>query len=262
MKNMKPITIKAILCCCICIIACWTFSTFADAAESVSFALDAKEAPVNRLIEVGVRASSSRRLSAALFTFRYDTKLLEFREVIAPKDAKTVCHAADSTVTVSYLCTQGAELSGNPVLFSLSFKTLTQGSTSVGFTVKECVDAETVEFMPIGSCTEGVITIGSAAAVPTERTAAVKATKATKTPSKPQKQSVAASSPVPSNGDDENRLTDLGTINSVYQQEPDKLTPLIVLCVSVAAGIIFAVYFVYRIKTDRNNKNRNDRSSS
>ena len=234
----------------------------AHAADSASFSLDTKQTSVNRLVDIGVHAQSNQLFCAALFSFTFDTALLEFRGVSTPAGAKTEHHLDGSTLTVSYLCAQGTKIADNPAVFTLSFKAIATGSASIAFSVKECVNADVV-FIPVGSCNAGQVTIGGTAAATekAEKTTSVKTTSAkTKKDKQKQKKKDAQHPSSASDGEeDADALTDLGTISNVVQQEPDRLTPLIVLIVSVVAGILFLVYFIYRIKTDRKNKNGSGR---
>lgn len=255
---MKHSVIKAIICICIWTILSYSVPLPVCAEENVSFALDSLAPKNNRLIDIGLHAKSSRKLSAALFTFTYDASLLEFRGTKAPNGSKVVHRADNNKITVSYLCAPGADIADNPVILTLSFKTIAQGSTSVGFSVKECVDAATVDFMPVGACTAGQITIGGAVAATTVKPAKTTATKPPKA-TRAAPSAATPSSKIGDEGEHATSLNDLGTINSIVEQEPDRLTPVIVLCASGVAAVLFTIYFIYRIKND---KKRNDRHDS
>ena len=130
----------------------------AHAESGASFSLSDAEIAENRLFAVTLSACSDIPLSAALFSFSYDRSLAQFRGVTAEKPFKTVSYDTGDEIRVSFLCPEGVSSVSETALFSLEFKSLQAGSFSVSFTVRECVDNR-AEFMPVGTCTSGTVTI-------------------------------------------------------------------------------------------------------
>lgn len=218
----------------------------ASAAESVSFSTGSVSCAVNRLIEVPVYAQSGNPLSAALFSFSYDSGLLEFRGASAPAGSKVVYHETGECVKLSYLCADGAEISSSAQIFTLKFKSLRAGSCSVDFTVTDCVNAA-VERISAGSCTAGQVTIGTQSA----RFDSGKSSKTSRSQSKTAKQqsekTSKASGKSTSGTSEAEEIEKRGTINDLIEKDFDKTVPLVVLCASVVVAIMLAGAVIIRV---------------
>ena len=230
----------------------------ASAAESVSFSTGSVEYRNNRLIDVEVRAQSGRKPSAALFDFYFDKGLLEYRGASAPNGSTVVADEYEDRVRVSYLCSFGAEVSDSAPIFTLEFKTLSEGSAPVNFKVEDCVDCDTRQ-LDIGNCEAGTVTITPKASESagkadngskaensaSEKSKSSKTSKATKNKSSKNEKETAPTT----------ELTDLGKLTTVEQKANDSLSPMIVLCASVAALTALCGYIAFQIiETKRKNK--------
>ena len=227
----------------------------AQAAEPVSFSLESVAIPIDRLTEVRCFAQGNTRLCAALFRFTYDKTALELRDVKAADGSRVIYTAYDDCFRVSYLCADGADVSASAV-FTLCFKTLREGSTEIGFSVEECVD-ENAAWMAVGSCTGGTVTVTPIAAVSSSGQSGARSSaqrSAAQTQTKPK----AAKSISPSkntsrtynrgdNGESTDAVEDLGAVNRVVEKDYDRMTPLIILTVSVTAAGAFIGFLAFTV---------------
>ena len=209
----------------------------ASAAESVSFSTGSVECRNNRLIDVEVRAQSGRKPSAALFDFYFDKGLLEYRGASAPNGSTVVADEYEDRVRVSYLCSFGAEVSDSAPIFTLEFKTLSEGSAPVNFKVEDCVDCDTRQ-LDIGNCEAGTVTI-----TPKASESAGKADNGSKAENSASEKSKSS------------KTSKVGKLTTVEQKANDSLSPMIVLCASVAALTALCGYIAFQIiETKRKNK--------
>ena len=207
----------------------------ASAAESVSFSTGSVECRNNRL-----------------------KGLLEYRGASAPNGSTVVADEYEDRVRVSYLCSFGAEVSDSAPIFTLEFKTLSEGSAPVNFKVEDCVDCDTRQ-LDIGNCEAGTVTITPKASESagkadngskaensaSEKSKSSKTSKATKNKSSKNEKETAPTT----------ELTDLGKLTTVEQKANDSLSPMIVLCASVAALTALCGYIAFQIiETKRKNK--------
>ncbi len=229
----------------------------ANAVGSVSFSAAHVESVPNRLVEVSVSASGDGKLSAALFTFDYDSALLEFREVNTPSGSQTEFNALNGSVKISYLCSDGVDISRNAEIFSLVFKTVSQGSGDLSFTVSDCVGSD-VRQMSIGECASGRITVREAAGSNNNSSAAkTKSKSASESGGEKSKASNAekkSSDKTGSKTESSYEIENLGTISKVTQSEPDMLTPIIILCASGIICAAFIGFLIYKIVMSRKNQ--------
>ena len=231
-----------------------------SAAETVSFSISNVECRNNRLIDVEIRAKSPKKLSAALFEFYFDRNILEFRGASAPKGSDVVANENSERVRLSYLCTYGADISEETAIFTLEFKTLSEGSAPINFKVEDCVDSDILQ-MTAGSCTAGTVTITPKASDQVGRTDTQTKSKASSQTSKSEKSKSGKSSDKQSSSDkakdtSQSSVNDLGELNTVMQKDADKLTPIIILCVSAAAGAALIGFIVYKLIEKKKGKGK------
>ena len=207
----------------------------AQAAEPVSFSLESVAIPIDRLTEVRCFAQGNTRLCAALFRFTYDKTVLELYDVKAADGSRVIYTAYDDCFRVSYLCADGADVSASAV-FTLCFKTLREGSTEIGFSVEECVD-ENAAWMAVGSCTGGTVTVTPKAAA--VRPKAAKSISPSKNTSRTYNRG--------DNGESTDAVEDLGAVNRVVEKDYDRMTPLIILTVSVTAAGAFIGFLAFTV---------------
>jgi|GEM_PF-4398372 len=129
----------------------------AFAVQTVSFSVPEVQCEPNRLVQIPCVANGAGKLCAAAFRFRFDNSLLEIREVKPCTGAKAVFHQTD-ILTLSFVHADGIDLSASPVIFTLTCKAASEGTTPVSFEVFDCVDGN-VEFMQIGACKSGSVTV-------------------------------------------------------------------------------------------------------
>lgn len=226
----------------------------ASAACSVSFSAACVESVPNRLIEVSISASGNGRLSAALFNFDFDTALLEFREVKTPSGSQTESNASGGSIKISFLCSNGTDISRKAEIFSLVFMTVSQGSCDLTFTVSDCVDSD-VRQMSTVECASGRITISEASG--SKNNSSVRKTKSKSVSesadveSKASKAEKKISKKQGSKTESSGEIESLGKISEVTQSEPDLLTPIIVLCASGVICAAFIGFLIYKIISAR-----------
>ena len=238
------------------------------AAETISFEAEAVTAQNGRKVTVDMLAQCDKKLSAASFVFDYDSSVLEFQGISAPGGTQTVFSEKGSTVRVSYLNIDGADISAKAAIFSLEFKAVSAGSSEISYSVNDCV-ADDAQIISIGSCLSGQVTVSAAAdktqtenrnKKPTEPAAPATGQKATE----PQKQKSEAETKAPKAAKTEKTtfvtsptINDTGTIDSVSQNAADRVTPVIVLCTCAAVAAAFIGYIIYLI-LGKNKKNSSD----
>ena len=231
----------------------------ASAASAVSFETTDVFCRADRVIEVNVKATCDKKLSAAIFSFQYDKTVLEFRKATAPSGAQVAYNEASDSVKVSYLCSNGADIRQSNKLFTLTFKTLKNGSSDIGFTVKDCVDSD-VQSMTIGNCTAGKVTVSSTASdkvgTVEKSSSKYKTSSQKSTSGKQQKSTKAKTKATKATQETTTAIKDLGKVNNILHNDSEKLTPLIILCASIAIAAAFIGYIVFKIKTYKENKKK------
>ena len=109
----------------------------------------------NRLFDVNIRVKGDERLSAATFVLEYDISRFAFREAYTEREDATVT-ALDKSgeVRVIFLSPFGTKLSAKGSLFSVKFKSLSEGSGKIKITASDCVNssAESIESFSGTSC--------------------------------------------------------------------------------------------------------------
>lgn len=249
---MKKILLLAL--CAMLLFTCAPVS--AQAAEPVSFSLESVAIPIDRLTEVRCFAQGNTRLCAALFRFTYDKTVLELYDVKAADGSRVIYTTYDDCFRVSYLCADGADVSASAV-FTLCFKTLREGSTEIGFSVEECVD-ENAAWMAVGSCTGGTVTVTPKAAAVSSSGQSGARSSAQRSAAQTQTKPKAAKSISPSqntsstynrgdNGESTDAAEDLGAVNRVVEKDYDRMTPLIILTVSVTAAGAFIGFLAFTV---------------
>lgn len=138
-----------------------TFSAIfsVSASGNINFKLSNAECDANRLVDIEVVANGSQSLSAVTFEFTYDKSMFEFRGTKSNSTIASVkSNELDDSVKAVYLCTDGADISSDTTIFTITFKAIKAGTGYIDFSVFECVDKD-VEFMEVGSCTSAKITV-------------------------------------------------------------------------------------------------------
>ena len=108
-----------------------------------------------------MQAKSNEKISAALFYFTYDKDMFEFRSMKCSDDESEIeYNETDEGVKAVFLNSDGKRISDGDTLFTLTFKSVSSGSSSIDFTVSDCVNSNT-EYMNIGKCTSADITVNS-----------------------------------------------------------------------------------------------------
>ena len=230
------------------------------AAGTVSFEAESISCANNRLAEVAFTAHGSGKLCAALFTVTFDSSVLEFREAKAAKGSRVEINPAGESVKISYLCSDGIDLSGQAELFTLTFKSCSEGVSEIAYSVFDCVDSQ-VESMSIGSCVSGSVTVTpnagpqSGAENKTGSSASKSSSAAASSKSSKKKKRTSSSGIQETT---EESITDLGNINHVIQADFDKITPMIVLCLSIVIAAAFICFIVLRLKSIKKNDKSDD----
>lgn len=152
---MKRLTI-VLLCVILMLFSVISVSAVSD----ISFATTDAQCNNNRLFTVDIKAKSADDFSVATFEFTYDRSIIEYREVSCGDNSYVRAHDNGKSVVVSYLCSDGVKIDEYTTIFTLKFKSISEGETRLDYTVSNCVNSE-VEDMPIGSCTSSLITVNS-----------------------------------------------------------------------------------------------------
>ncbi len=144
----------------IIIFATYALGLSAFAAEnSVNFELSDESAKPGRLVTFEMKAKSSEKLCAASFEFTYDSSMLEYRSSkVKDKESKIKANDTGGKVRLIFLNSNGKNISSGEVIFTLTFKAVSEGSSFVDFTVKQCVDDE-VNWIDAGYCKSASIKV-------------------------------------------------------------------------------------------------------
>ncbi len=159
-RSAKRLT-KIISAVLICFFTFYMYGFTAYAASNIDFALTEKSTDNNRLFTINMQAKSNEKISAALFYFTYDKDMFEFRSMKCSDDESEIeYNETDKGVKAVFLNSDGKRISDGDTLFTLTFKSVSSGSSSIDFTVSDCVNSNT-EYMNIGKCTSADITVNS-----------------------------------------------------------------------------------------------------
>ena len=232
---------------------------FVSAADAVSFTLGEAECGVGHLAEIEMQATCGKKLSAALFTFTYDTNVLSFRKAESPKGSKLVCNETQDGMKLSYLCASGAETGNGAAVFTLQFKAEATGSADIGFNVSDCVDSS-AQPMEIGQCASGRITVTQKAEAGNDN-ASPDRQSAQDGQSRQNKDSILSEKtgrPIKSKSESttgkqsstrettEPATTVLGT-NEAMQRDYNNVIPIVVLCLSGTTAAAFFGFLAYKL---------------
>lgn len=229
-----------------------------NAAETVSFKVDFAECRKDRLVDVAVNAYSTHTLSAATFSFSFNKNVLEFRKASVSGGAQLEYHETDDEIKLCYLNARGAEISSFAPIFTLTFYALAEGESDIHFQVDGCTDSS-AQFLDAGSCTAGKVTVTGAAAQNSKTAEG----STVQTPDAGSSDKAASGKSIKATNGSYERTTaavnDMGTVNNVISRDSDKLTPLIVLAVSLVIAIAFTGYLIFRKLSPRKNEKQNDK---
>lgn len=144
----------------IIIFATYAFGLTAFAAEnSVSFELSDESAKPGRLVTFEMKAKSSEKLCATSFEFTYDASMLAYRSSkVMDEESKIKANDTGGKVRLVFLNSNGKNISSGEVIFTLTFKAVSEGSSFVDFTVKQCVD-DNVNWIDAGYCKSASIKV-------------------------------------------------------------------------------------------------------
>lgn len=129
------------------------------AEEYVNFYLTDENNQLNRLVTIEMKAESFKKLSAASFEFTYDNNMLEYREIKVTDDSSQIkVNDTDGKIKLIFLNTFGKDISDKESIFTITFKSIKEGTSYIDFTVNDCVD-EDVQSLHIGNCKSATINI-------------------------------------------------------------------------------------------------------
>lgn len=121
-------------------------------AAAPCFELDDVSAAKGRLIEVCMYAENGSSLSAASFSFTFNSNILEFRDAKCTNDSALIeTNCIGNTVKAVYLDSYGTNVSEKVCIFKLIFKAVSSGVDYIDFTVSDCVNADIERINP-GEC--------------------------------------------------------------------------------------------------------------
>lgn len=211
----------------------------------------------NRLFEIPVIVKSPKALTAATFTLKYDKSAAAFRKTTAAFPEATVKSVEkNGSVKVIFLCPNGVKVSKNSQLFSVTFKTLKQGSSFINITASDFVDSKAKNFTPPSSvkCRVSVNEKGEASAKSAKGGGVsadgyVYSDNSTEEVTKSSKK-------------DDNSGSEKGGDLSDYENVlgSTKISPYFIVCLILASSLLTAgvMYFLTRKKKnnkdDKNNK--------
>lgn len=222
----------------------------AYAASPVSFRTSGCEIAGNRLFTVEVCATSDAPLCAALFEISYDTSAFEYRSSSAVKPALVEENDENGVLRLSYLNSDGAECSGEAVLFTLTFKSKQSGSYTFGCTVSQCVDSD-ASFLPVGEVRTDVITVtGSSSGSSASKSGGAASSKSGKASSSAEKKSSSSAASV-TEDETEQPMEDYGVRDNDRSAGNSGVdaAAVVILCLSCAAATAGAVIAFFKLRS-------------
>ena len=242
----------------------------ASAADAVSFKTESVKCIKNRLITVDVTAECDKPFCSAVFEFSFDNSILEYRGVAACEGSTVTDADKGGVVKAVFVNPRGLDVSSGGTVFSLEFKSLAEGETEIGFSVRDCVDGD-AEFMDIGSCVSGTVTVtggadnGAQTSKDDSSKSGAKARSDEGTDSSASKSKKSESSNNEGSAEDAEGAAAETTggetpqrINDVIQRDYDMLLPIIVLSTSVFGAIVIGFFFVNKAKKPKKTSNEDN----
>lgn len=105
--------------------------------------------PNNRLFDVPVYFNTSKPLSAATFSVRYNPDKAVFRKAVSNVSESTVkCSDKNGVVKAVFICPNGVKLNKNSLLLVFRFKAVNSGNSEIKITADDCVDSDVKNFTP------------------------------------------------------------------------------------------------------------------
>lgn len=231
------------------------------ATENISFELTDFNTSQNRLFSIDMIAKCNTELSAATFEFKYDKSMIEFKSIKA-NNSKIKYNELDSSVKVSYLCTDGKNINNGDIIFSITFKALNSGNCFVDFSANDCVDSN-ANFIDIGSCLSANIQIENSKE---EKNNFSKSSSASDQNTKNSKNKNSSHADKADDETSDSAFSDLGLLNSI----DDKSTRFLIIGIAAGSSIIVISLIGYLIakkcltkrrKIENTETDSNDKSS-
>lgn len=142
-----------------CLFTMFYFSILsAFAIEPINFVASNIECDCNRLFTVDFSAKSFEKLSAAIFEIDYDNSFIEYREISTNENSIVAAKDYNGKIKISFLCSNGLDVTEEKNLFSIKFKAIKSGNTNISFNVFDCVNSN-LESITDCNCVSSNITI-------------------------------------------------------------------------------------------------------
>ena len=228
------------------------FAGTARAEDSISFSLDSVDCKINHSAEISMRAKSSKKPCAAVFDFKYDKTRLNLTDVKNSDSANVSYSDKGGSLTVSFFCKQGADLSDNAALFTLKFKPLSDGNAEVSFNVRDCAD-DNARLINVGNCSSGTVKINPSQGGQsgTEKSSAAKTIKDKKSAKGNTAESTNENVNDGSEDNDDDTTVstkDSGTADSAVKDYSNILI-VIIICAAVVISVAVISITIYFLKT-------------
>lgn len=252
---MKRVTgvISALLICLI------SFSAY---AADTNMYTDSISSDNNRLFDVPIYIKSSKILTAAAFTLKYDTSKIAFRNVSATVSGATVKYAENNgKLKLIFLCANGVKVNKKSLIARVKFKTVAAEGSIISITASDFVNYKAVNFTPPASVNSEITVNGKSPSTssvkPRDSLTSSKTTVNGKTSSVSGR---AATGETVANGDDSENPDDedKGLISEINAMAKSGKTPWIfIICMAVlsAGAAAFLMYLIQR----RNKRDEKDK---
>ena len=211
------------------------FASTASAEDSISFSLGSVDCKINNSAEISMRAKCSKKLCAAVFDFKYDKTRLNLTDVNTSDSANVSYSDKGGSLTVSFFCKQGADLSGNAAIFTLKFKAISDGNA---------------EFINVGNCSSGTVKINPSPGGQsgTEKSSAAKTIKDKKSVKDDSAESTNENVNDDNDDDTDVSIVDSGTADSAVKDYSNILI-VIIICAAVVISVAVISITIYFLKT-------------
>ena len=225
------------------------FFFFSSAEDSISFSLGSVDCKINNSAEISMRAKCSKKLCAAVFDFKYDKTRLNLTDVKNSDSANVSYSDKGGSLTVSFFCKQGADLSDNAALFTLKFKPLSDGNAEVSFNVRDCAD-DNARLINVGNCSSGTVKINPSQGGQsgTEKSSAAKTIKDKKSVKDDSAESTNENVNDDNDDDTDVSIVDSGTADSAVKDYSNILI-VIIICAAVVISVAVISITIYFLKT-------------
>lgn len=230
---------------------------FSAYASYTKMSTDNINADNNRIFDVPVYMNSSKILTAATFTVKYNPSAVAFRKAgTTIPNAKVNYVDNNGTVKAVFLCSNGVKINKKSLIVSVKFKTLQAGRSDIVVSASDTVDLNAKNFTAPSSVKSTVTVGGKTERIKYNRRTAKRNSRSAKTDADSEEEEIGEpyvegkdDSNDSNSGDDGNIPEINSTLNS------GKISPVLIICVALLSVILTALV-MYAVTKKKDNKTK------